>query len=133
MIETLKPRILVADDDEGLRQLLRLILQREGFDVVEAANGEQALARAADSDPGLILLDVMMPGMDGYTVCRELKSNRNTGDVPVIFFSAAEDVTRRNEALKVGAVDCIKKPIGPRDLVARIRGAMNQYSAIAAT
>ncbi len=133
MIETLKPRILVADDDEGLRQLLRLILQREGFDVVEAANGEQALARAADSDPELILLDVMMPGMDGYTVCRELKRDRRTGGVPVIFFSAAEDVTRRNEALKVGAVDCIKKPIGPRDLVARIRVAMNQCGAIAAT
>jgi DNA-binding response OmpR family regulator len=131
----MRPKILVADDDDGLRQLLRIILQREGFDVVEAMNGEQALARAADSAPELILLDVMMPGMDGFTVCRELKRNKRTGGVPVIFFSAAEDVSRRNEALMIGAVDCIKKPIGPRDLVARIRGVMNQNGngALAAT
>src|SRR5512134_328928 len=117
----MKPRILVADDDDGLRQLLRLILAREGFEVFEAANGEQALALAVSVDPAVILLDVMMPGLDGYDVCRRLKSDRRTGDVPVVFVSAAEDMSRRNEAQHLGAAACIQKPIGPRDLVARVR------------
>ena len=122
----MKQRILVADDDDGLRQLLRLILAREGFEVIEAANGEQALALAVAVDPAVILLDVMMPGLDGYDVCRRLKSDQRTGDVPVVFVSAAEDVMRRNELQKLGAAACIQKPIGPRDLVARIKAVMNR-------
>ena len=121
----MKPRILVADDDDGLRQLLRLILSREGFEVFEAASGEQALALAVAVDPAVILLDVMMPGLDGYDVCRRLKSDQRTGDVPVVFVSAAEDVMRRNDLQKLGAAACIQKPIGPRDLVARVRAVLN--------
>jgi DNA-binding response OmpR family regulator len=120
----MKPRVLVADDDAGLRQLIRLILSREGFEVFEAANGEQALALALTIDPAVILLDVMMPDLDGYDVCRRLKSDKRTDHVPVVFVSAAEDVSRRNEQQKLGADACIKKPIGPRDLVARIRSVM---------
>lgn len=117
----MKPRVLVADDDEGLRQLYRLILWREGFEVIEAADGEQALARAIDSDPTVILLDIMMPGMSGFEVCQRLKGDQRTGTLPVILVSAMEDVPRLNEMLKVGADDCIKKPIGPRDLVVRLK------------
>ena len=127
----MKPRILVADDDDGLRQLLRLILAREGFEVFEAANGEQALALAVDVNPAVILLDVMMPGLDGYDVCRRLKSDQRTGNVPVVFVSAAEDVLRRNEVQKLGAAACIQKPIGPRDLVARVRAVMNRRNGTA--
>jgi DNA-binding response OmpR family regulator len=127
----MKQRILVADDDDGLRQLLRLILAREGFEVFEAANGEQALALAAAVDPAVILLDVMMPGLDGYDVCRRLKSDQRTGDVPVVFVSAAEDVVRRNELHKLGAAACIKKPIGPRDLVARVNAVLNRRNGTA--
>ena len=127
----MKPRILVADDDDGLRQLLRLILSREGFEVFEAANGEQALALAVDVDPTVILLDVMMPDLDGYDVCRRLKSDRRTGDVPVVFVSAAEDMARRNDMQKLGAAACIQKPIGPRDLVARINAVMNHRNGTA--
>ncbi len=121
----MQPRILVADDDAGLRQLMRLILSREGFEVFEAANGEQALALAVTVDPTLILLDVMMPDLDGYDVCRRLKSDQRTDHVPIVFVSAAEDVSRRNEQQKLGAAACIQKPIGPRDLVARIRLVMS--------
>lgn len=124
----MKPRILVADDDDGLRQLLRLILSREGFEVFEAANGEQALALAAAVDPTVILLDVMMPDLDGYDVCRRLKNDQRTGDVPVVFVSAVEDAARRNDMQKLGAAACIQKPIGPRDLVARIRAVMNHHN-----
>ena len=124
-------RILVADDDDGLRQLLRLILAREGYEVIEAANGEQALALAVAVNPAMILLDVMMPGMDGYDVCRRLKSDQRTGDVPVVFVSAAEDVARRNEMQKLGAAACIKKPIGPRDLITRVQAVLNRRNGTA--
>ena len=123
------PRILVADDDDGVRQLLRLIFAREGFDVIEAASGEQTLARALDSAPSVILLDVMMPGMDGYDTCRRLKTDRRTQAVPVIFVSALEDRIGRNQPGKFGADDWIRKPVGPRELVARVRGVMDRYSS----
>ncbi len=127
----MKPRILVADDDDGLRQLLRLILSREGFEVFEAANGEQALALAVAVDPAVILLDVMMPDLDGYDVCRRLKSDRRTDEVPVVFVSAAEDVARRNDMQQLGAAACIQKPIGPRDLVARVKAVMGRRNGAA--
>jgi DNA-binding response OmpR family regulator len=118
-------RVLVADDDEGLRQLYRLILQREGFEVIEAANGEQTLARAVDSAPTIILLDIMMPGMNGFEVCQRLKNDRRTDAVPVILVSAMEDVAKLNETLKAGADVCLKKPIGPHELVERMKSLLS--------
>ena len=126
----MKTRVLVADDDEGLRLLYRLILQRAGFEVIEAANGEQTLARALDSAPALILLDIMMPGMNGFEVCQRLKSDERTGRVPVILVSAMEDVPRLNETLKAGADACIKKPIGARELVARLQDLLGAHNAV---
>lgn len=126
------PRILIADDDGGLRYLLRLVLNREGFEVVEAADGDEALARAYDSSPTLILLDVMMPGLDGFDVCRKLRSDQRTHRMPIVFVSAIDDIQQRNELLKLGADDCIKKPIGPRDLIARVRGVMERRGLIPA-
>jgi DNA-binding response OmpR family regulator len=120
------PRILVADDDDDLRQMLSLIFRHAGFEVVEAADGEQALARAVDSNPIVVLLDVMMPGMNGFDVCRRLKRDQRTDQVPVIFVSAAEDVNTRNDNLKIGADDCIQKPIAPRELVARVKRVLEQ-------
>ena len=120
------PRILIADDDDGLRHLLRLVLCREGYDVIEAADGTEALARAYDSNPSLVLLDVMMPGLDGFDVCRQLRSDQRTHRMPIVFVSAIDDIKQRNEALKLGADDCIKKPIGPRELVNRVRGVMER-------
>ena len=130
LVGNMKPRVLIADDDDGLRQLLRLILAREGFEVIEAASGEQALALAVTMDPAVILLDVMMPGMDGYDVCRRLKSDQRTDNVPVVFVSAADDVMRRNETQNLGAAACIKKPIGPRDLVTRITAVMSRQNGV---
>ncbi len=120
------PRILVVDDDGDLRQMLCLVFQRAGFEVIEAANGEQALARAVDSNPIVVLLDVMMPGLSGFDVCRSLKGDQRTDQVPVIFVSAAEDVRRRNADLQIGADDCIRKPIPPRELVARVKHVLEQ-------
>jgi DNA-binding response OmpR family regulator len=120
------PRILIADDDDGLRHLLRLVLCREGYDVIEAVDGAEALARAYDSDPSLVLLDVMMPGMDGFDVCRRLRSDQRTHRLPIVFVSAIDDIKQRNESLKLGADDCIRKPVGPRELVSRVRAVMER-------
>ncbi len=122
----MSPRILVVDDDIDMRQMLCLVFQRAGFEVVEAANGEQALARAVDSHPIVVLLDVMMPGLSGFDVCSRLKCDQRTDQVPVIFVSAAEDVRSRNDNLKIGADDCIQKPIAPRELVARVRRVLER-------
>jgi DNA-binding response OmpR family regulator len=124
------PRILIAEDDEGLRQLLRLVLRHAGYEVIEAADGTEALARAYDSNPTLILLDVMMPGVDGFDVCRRLRSDQRTHRVPIVFVSALDDIKQRNVLLKLGADDCIRKPIGPHELVSRVRGVLERRGRI---
>jgi len=123
---TATQRILVAEDDEGLRQLMRLILRHEGFEVIEAVNGLDALARAKDSNPTMILLDVMMPGLDGLAVCRNLKSDHRFDGVPVIFVTAIDDLQHRTASRELGVDDYIKKPIGPRELLARVHGVMER-------
>ncbi len=122
------PRILVADDDPELRQYLRMALQRDGYEVIEAADGAQTLARAVDSVPSVILLDVMMPDLDGFATCRQLKSDARTKAVPVIFISARTDTQSRVEGLKLGAADYLSKPIRPIDLSQRVRWAIQQRS-----
>ncbi|NTU65200.1 MAG: response regulator [Chloroflexi bacterium] len=124
------PRILVADDDDGLRRMLRMVLCREGFEVIEAADGAETLARAYDSKPTLILLDVMMPDMDGFDVCRQLRYDQRTHRMPIVFVSAIDNITQRNELLKLGADDCIRKPIGPRELVMRVRRVMERHGLV---
>ena len=119
-----KARIMIVDDDPDLRLLLRLVLQREGYEVVEAENGEQLLAVAQHIDPSLILLDVMMQGIDGYETCRRLKNDSRTNAIPVIFVSALADVQDRGRGLQVGAVDYVGKPVSPRELVRRIQTVM---------
>ena len=113
-------RILIAEDDEGLRQMWRLAFHLAGFEVLEAADGTETLARAYDSSPTLILLDVMMPGLDGFDVCRQLRYDQRTHRIPIIFVSAMNDIKQRNELLKLGADACVSKPVGPRELIMRI-------------
>jgi DNA-binding response OmpR family regulator len=121
-------RILVADDDPDLRLYLKLALQREGYEVIEANDGEQAIARAMDSAPALILLDVMMPNVDGFDACRRLKSDIRTKSVPVIFISARIDGQSRSDGLRLGAEAYLSKPINPRDLSERVRMAIQRRS-----
>lgn len=119
-------RILVADDDPDLREIIKLTLQREGYDVIEAADGEQAVARAIDSAPSLILLDMMMPGTDGFDACRRIKSDRRTFGVPVIFITGQGDYRARVKSLQLGAEDYLDKPFDPRDLSRRVRMAIQR-------
>jgi len=120
-------RILVVDDDRLLRQMVRDFLEVAGFAVAEAVDGPDGLAQAAASQPDLILLDLMMPGMDGYTVCRQLKANPATRDLPVIFLTASPDLSLNRQAYAAGAVTCLTKPFRRETLVAvvntTLRGA----------
>ena len=123
--------VLVVDDDDDLRQLLGIVLRQEGFEVREAASGTEALDRVRESAPALILLDVMMPGIDGFDVCRRLKTDQRLASVPVVFVTALDDVAPRNTALALGAEDYINKPIVMRDLMTRLRGVMARRGLVA--
>jgi diguanylate cyclase (GGDEF)-like protein len=117
-------RILIVDDTEDIRELLCLRLEAEGYEARAAANGETGLDIARQWQPDLILLDLMMPGMDGYEVCRHLKALPATRRTPVIFLTARTDVTDRVKGLSHGAVDYISKPFDSRELLARVQVAL---------
>ena len=114
-----RPLVLVVDDDEDLRRLSELQLG-EGFDVIQAENGARCVSLADSERPDVILLDMMMPGMDGTQVVRELATKEGTKDIPVIFLSALGGVANRVAGLETGAVDYIQKPVDSRELVARV-------------
>ena len=105
--------ILVVDDTPTNLQVLFELLNQEGYRVASAKDGAAALARVESFIPDLILLDIMMPEMDGYAVCKQLKANPNTADIPVIFLSALDLTFDKIKAFEVGAADYINKPFHP--------------------
>lgn len=119
-------RILVVEDEESYRDPLTYVLRREGFDVVEAATGPDALARFDEGGADLVLLDLMLPGLSGTEVCRRL---RLTSDVPVIMLTAKDDEIDKVVGLELGADDYVTKPYSSRELVARIRAVLRRRSA----
>ncbi len=116
-----KGTILAVDDTPGSLKLLMDILSHEGYDVRAAISGELALRAADKSPPDLVLLDVRMPGLDGYEVCRHLKAQPNTRDVPVIFVTAASETDEMVRGLEIGAVDYVTKPFHRAEMLARVR------------
>src|SRR5438270_7685248 len=114
-------RVLVVDDVEANVKLLEAKLSSEYFDVLSAYNGRSALEIADSEVPDVILLDVMMPRMDGFEVCRRLKANPRTADVPVVMVTALSDVANRLHGLEVGADDFLTKPVNDIALFARVR------------
>jgi DNA-binding response OmpR family regulator len=116
-------RVLVVDDEAAIRDIVRRYLEADGFDVVEAADGQDALARMASVDPDLVVLDVMMPGMDGLEVLRHLRA---TSDVYVILLTAKADEVDKLVGLSVGADDYLTKPFSPRELAARVRAVLRR-------
>jgi two-component system alkaline phosphatase synthesis response regulator PhoP/two-component system response regulator ResD len=122
--------ILVVDDEKNIVQLARLYLGNEGFRVEEAYDGKQALEKARAVNPDLIVLDIMMPEMDGLSVCKEL---RKTSNVPVIVLTARDDDVDKIVGLEIGADDYMTKPFNPRELVARVKAVLRRsQGAIAA-
>ncbi len=117
------PRILIVDDDSALRDLVRFALQRAGFATSEAADGRAALAAFAAEGADFVVLDVMMPELDGIEVCRAL---RRTSKVPILFLSSRDEEVDRIIGLEIGGDDYLVKPFSPRELVARIRAVLRR-------
>src|SRR5690349_18481686 len=116
-----KPRILIVDDEPDLVSVLRFGLEVEGFEVLEANDGEQGLAMAREQSPDLMVLDLMLPRMDGYKVCRALKFDERYRRMPIFILSARSGETDRRLALELGADEFHSKPYNMRDLIARVR------------
>ncbi len=115
--------ILVVDDEGDIIDLAEMYLRSEGFSVARAANGIEALERVADTGPSLVLLDIMLPGLDGWEVCRRIRA---TSDVPVLFLTARGDPVDRVVGLELGADDYIVKPFHGRELVARVKAVLRR-------
>jgi len=120
-------KVLVAEDDALIRQGLAEILEKEGYQVVQAADGDQALALFDSESPQFVCLDIMMPGCSGYDVCRILRQRHE--DLPIIFISAKSEEIDKVLGLELGADDFILKPFGVREVVARIRAVTRRYLA----
>jgi len=116
-------RILVVDDDQHIRELLELYLQKEGYQVLLAGNGNDAVDLAMEHKPDMILLDVMLPGKSGLQVCQELRSKLRT---PIIMISAKGEEMDRITGLDLGADDYIAKPFSPREVLARVKAVMRR-------
>lgn len=116
-------KVLVVDDEKNIVQLARLYLGNEGFEVESAHDGEEGLKKARSTRPDLIILDIMMPKMDGLDVCKEL---RKTSNVPIIFLTARGDDVDRVVGLELGADDYVTKPFNPRELVARVKAVLRR-------
>ncbi|QJC51832.1 response regulator transcription factor [Paenibacillus albicereus] len=121
-------RILVVDDEERIRRLLKMYLEKEGYQIEEADDGEQALRLASGQDFDLILLDVMLPGMDGIEVCSRLRQIKAT---PVIMLTAKGEEMNRVQGFEVGADDYVVKPFSPREIIYRVKAILRRSSATA--
>jgi len=119
-----RPRILIVDDEPDLLSVLRFGLEAEGFEVLEAADGERGLDLARTERPDLLVLDLMLPRMDGYKVCRALKFDERYRRLPIFILSARSGDTDRRLAMDLGADDFVTKPYEVKDLVARIRARL---------
>ncbi len=121
------PRILVVDDEKNILELVRFNLEREGYEVLTATDGAHGLDLARRESPDLIVLDVMLPGMNGLEVCRELQLDPTTRNIPIIMLSARAEEMDRVLGLEMGADDYVVKPFSPRELVARIKVRFRRY------
>src|SRR5437867_8847004 len=127
-----KPRILIVDDEPDLVAVLRMGLQMEGFEVLEAADGEAGLKSAQQEKPDLVLLDLMLPRLDGYQVCRTLKFDPRYRRIPIFILSARPGERDKRLALEMGADLFISKPYDLKDLVAKIRQRLSSSGRAAA-
>jgi DNA-binding response OmpR family regulator len=119
-----KQKILIVDDDVNIAELISLYLTKECFDTLMVHDGEAAIKQFADYQPNLVLLDLMLPGIDGYEVCREI---RKTSSVPIIMLSAKGEIFDKVLGLELGADDYIIKPFDSKELVARVRAVLRRF------
>jgi two-component system cell cycle response regulator len=126
-------QIMVVDDDPDTVSILARHLQREGYTAIEASSGVECLRLVRERPIDLILLDLMMPGMDGFDVCRALKADPHTAEIPVIMITARDDPDARSEGIRLGVSDFLAKPVFRRQLANRIRAQLNTLAATRAT
>jgi DNA-binding response OmpR family regulator len=127
------PHIMVVDDDPDTISILARHLQREGFAAIEAISGAQCLRLAQEQAVDVILLDLMMPDMDGFAVCRALKDNPVTADIPIIMITARDDLDARAEGMRLGVSDFLAKPVFRRQLANRIHAQLDMIAATRVT
>lgn len=125
----MKRKILAIDDEPGVLELVRYNLEESGFDVDTASDGVEGLKKAQDSLPDLLLLDLMLPGIDGLDICRILRANPKTAGIPIIMLTAKASEIDRVVGLELGADDYVTKPFSPRELLLRIKKRLEQMAA----
>ena|SRR5437870_739204 len=119
-------KVLVIDDEAPIRLLCRVNLEAEGMDVLEAADGPTGLDQARELAPDVILLDVMMPGLDGWRVAEELLEDERTQDIPIIFLTARAEFRDRARGLDIGGVDYVTKPFNPLELASLVEDLLDR-------
>jgi two-component system, OmpR family, alkaline phosphatase synthesis response regulator PhoP len=119
--DTMALRVLVIDDEEPIRLLCRINLEAEGMEVLEAADGQKGLEAARVERPDVILLDVMMPGLDGWRVAEELLDDGRTEEIPIVFLTARAELRDRARGIDLGGVDYVTKPFNPVELAPLVR------------
>ncbi|MBI1839839.1 MAG: response regulator transcription factor [Verrucomicrobia bacterium] len=124
-----KSKILVVDDEQDVTELLEFNLRSAGYDVISAEDGPAALKKAREGQPDLIILDVMLPDMEGTDVCKELRRDASTARIPIIMLTAKAGEIDRVLGLELGADDYVTKPFSPRELVLRVRGLLRRGQA----
>lgn len=117
-------KILVVDDDSHIRELVRIFLRREGFEVIEAADGMEALSRFDSVKVDLAVIDIMMPNMDGWELCQELKT---AFDIPILMLTAKGETTQKLKGFQFGTDDYLVKPFEPLEMVARVKALLKRY------
>lgn len=125
-------KVLMLEDEPNIRQLVRFHLEKEGFEVAEADNGIKGLELVRSEKPELVLLDLMLPGMDGLEVCRNLKGKPETAAIPVIMLTAKSEEIDKVIGLELGADDYMTKPFSPRELTARVKAVLRRSQKEAA-
>ena len=124
-----KMRVLVVDDDPNIGQLIKLYLEKEGFEPQVVVRGDDALNAFRKNPPHIVLLDLMLPGMDGWQVCREI---RKISSIPIIMLTAKGETTDKVQGLELGADDYVTKPFDPKELIARVKAVLRRTQAVAA-
>lgn len=124
------PTILVAEDERDIRELIVITLQLGGFNVVDVPNGAEAVKKAEEIYPDLILMDVRMPKMTGYEACKALKANEKTRNIPVVFLSAKGQEAEVSTGLELGAEEYFLKPFAPDELSERVNQILTKYGKL---
>ena len=122
----IKQKVLVVDDEENIRMLVKFNLEKAGYEVLEASDGNKAIETAVNSTPDIVILDLMLPGIDGLEVCRNLKRHPRTAALPIIMLTAKSDEIDRVIGLELGADDYMTIPFSQRELVARIKAVLRR-------